>query len=103
MDKDKWEELCRAKGMVPVHKEPTPYGFILIAEGARKAIMDGIPPERGTHFAVMWAIDRGAMDFAQEIPISAVEVPFQKDRIDVAILVAQQWIQDNAKHGRYDR
>ena len=103
MQKERWEEICRLNEVVPVHKEVTPHGDILIAEGLRGP---EDRPERAaenqTHFKIIWATDRGQMDVAFMLKMSAISHPIQKDRMDIVLGDARQWVKDNQKVGRYD-
>ncbi len=103
MQKERWEEICRLNGVVPIHKEVTKYGDILIAEA-----MHGPEerPERAaenqSHFKIIWATDRGKMDVAFMLKMSAISHPIQGERIGIVLGDARQWVKDNQKVGRYD-
>lgn len=104
MKKDRYEDFCRQGSAIPVEKIPTKWGDVLIAEEFKSASTE-FP---WGAYRVVWAIERGEMDFAQELFFDAFhdpEIPFpdkRKARVNAALLNAQGWLETNVKTGRYD-
>lgn len=80
-------------GRTPVGRYNLDGENILIAEGYRPA---GDPEFIDPHFDVMWVWAREGPMVAQRMRISAIHHPFQKQRAEIALADAKEFI--NAAH-----
>jgi hypothetical protein len=101
MNKQKFEAICRESKMVPIEKQVTRNGTVLLAE--RKV------REPDHHFEVLWAIERDDLDVAgivkcpvyRERVIGVPSLTTRKERIAAAMEAAKQFIADSVTVGRY--
>jgi hypothetical protein len=97
MEDRKFEDICRRSRMVPIHKESTPGGDILVAEG-----YFNIQPEFDRpHWKTVWAVRREGMDVARPLYFEFGGGSTQESRIAAAVADARQFITDNRTVGRY--
>lgn len=107
MDVQKWEKICRAGKCEILNRVPTKHGNILMAE---RLVTDKASGERV--WETLWAIERDGTDVAQVVRNNLVQEKNgitratnleqdRKDRINEALAVAEQFIKDNLKVGRY--
>jgi len=98
MDVQKFERICRKSQFVPIERRTTPHGVILIAEkNAPLYGMDRNHPE--PHWAVLWAVSRGAMDIGRTIYCKRLSR--RDSRIALAVADAERWMKDSVDYGRY--
>lgn len=101
MNRLDWEYYCRKRRFVPLKREETKHGTILIAE--RYDAHDPGVAEKGVvipHWKVMYMFERGKLDFVQWIAL-----PWNKpqhERIKECIMRAETFIADNLEAGRYE-
>ena len=109
-----WEKTTRNLGLKPLHKEVTPYGSILLAEGFKNDDRD-FP---AGYYLVTWAIERpqsssgsaseNEIDWGGGLYIDAmhnIELPLSdrpRARRNAALREAWGWITVNFESGRYD-
>ena len=107
MDRTQFSEVCRLSGLREVGRFPTKQGHILIGESFRNE--HPFDPDLGPHWRVLYAVDRGKVDMAQELLFTGLEHGYlaplampQHLRVAEAVKVANRWIGDNLEAGRYD-
>lgn len=101
MNKQKFEAICRESKMVPIEKQVTKNGTVLLAE--RKVRF----PDH--HWEVLWAIERNDLDIAgvvkspvyRERLVGVPSLTTQQERIAAAMEAAKQFIADSVTVGRY--
>ncbi len=109
MTLEKYEVFCRRNGMVPVDKIQTKLGQLYIAEGYRRPEMHpDCQEESAPHYMMFWLFEvkktrdsEATLDVGRQWPLSAIEYPIQKDRVEFVRRMVDDWIGTNVKHGRY--
>lgn len=100
MNVQKFEQICRESRMVPLEKQVTKNGAVLLAE--RKVRV----PEH--QWETLWAIERDNLDIAGIVksPVyrkdgDSARPTTQPERVNAAMDAAKQFISDSMTVGRY--
>lgn len=99
MTPDKWEQICRRNGVVPVTKTVTPLCEVFIAEGRKPAV----PEFPHTHYHVVFAFKRNGMDVAKHMRLRAMDFLDPKARLAETMKEVNAEIGRQAEVGRYTR
>lgn len=107
MDVERWEKLATKDGYEPSGRRMTSDGEVFVAERLCPAKPDSpYPVEQSIHYEILYAIasrigGTAGMDIAQNITLSAVRFPFSKQRVGMVTQIAQRFMDQGKKAGRY--
>lgn len=96
MKNEKFEELCRQAGCVPVKHVTLDDCEVFIADGFRNS-HPGYPHPS---YRTIWAISRGGLEVMRDLYIKLGDGDLQA-RINAAMKDAKLWIDVNVELGRY--
>ena len=94
--KRRFEDACRKMGLIPVSRETTPWGEILIA--------DSVVVRSDGFYQTAWCVRRKGLDFGETLPIEpgVGHNDEQKARVNLALQRAGAWIDLSKTTGLYD-